>query len=65
MARHVLLRCDVCKRYHASYVVEDAEFGKRHLCTTCWKALYGSSSNLVNKEDKHDKSTPLEKNGQE
>ncbi len=44
MARKILERCDVCKRFHVWYVVEDPELGKRHLCTNCWKALYGKSS---------------------
>ena len=44
MPRPILQRCDVCKRYHAWYVVEDAEFGTRHLCTNCWNALYGGST---------------------
>ena len=55
MARYKLRRCDVCKRYHVSYVVEDAVSGKRHLCTTCWKALYGEPSRAETKEEKKEK----------
>ncbi len=65
MARHILRRCDVCKHYHVSYVVEDAEFGTRHLCTTCWKALYGGSAQADNEALKSEKSNMPKKNGQE
>lgn len=35
----LLRRCDVCKRFHASYLVERGE-GDLHLCADCWRALY-------------------------
>ncbi len=58
MAQQILRRCDVCKHFHVAYVVEDAEFGKRHLCTNCWKALYGGSSQAGNKEDRGTPDSP-------
>lgn len=41
MARKILRRCDICKRFHASYVVTDPQTGeKRVVCTDCWKAKF-------------------------
>ena len=37
-APKVLRRCTICKNFHASYLVEDAELGKCSLCLRCWKA---------------------------
>lgn len=37
MPPKVLRRCTICKKFNASYLVEDAEFGKYHLCFSCWK----------------------------
>lgn len=38
MAPKILRRCTICKKFHASYLVEDAEFGKCYLCYSCWKS---------------------------
>ena len=38
MPAKILRRCTICKKFHASYLVEDPEFGKRYLCYSCWKA---------------------------
>jgi len=61
MARKILQRCDVCKQFHAWYVVEDTEFGRRYLCTNCWNALYGSTAGKGNKEEKSDPPVPPKK----
>ena len=42
MAGKILRRCDLCGRFHASYLVPDPKFGQLHLCYTCWKGRYGS-----------------------
>ncbi len=33
----VLRRCDRCKKFHASYRVEDPHLGVVYLCYDCWK----------------------------
>ena len=38
MPRRALRRCTICKKFHASYLVEDPEFGKCYLCLSCWRA---------------------------
>jgi release factor glutamine methyltransferase len=39
MPSHVLRRCDRCKRFHASYSLDDPQGGgKIYLCTDCWRA---------------------------
>lgn len=38
MPPKVLRRCDVCGNFHVSYVIEDPQQGKLHLCYQCWKA---------------------------
>jgi hypothetical protein len=40
MSPNVLRRCSLCKRFHASYLLPDSEFGKLYLCYDCWKACY-------------------------
>jgi release factor glutamine methyltransferase len=38
MPAPVLRRCDRCKNYHVSYVIDDLQTGgKLHLCYDCWK----------------------------
>lgn len=38
MPAPVLRRCDRCKNYHVSYVIDDPQTGgKLHLCYDCWK----------------------------
>jgi len=38
MSAKILRRCTICGKFHASYLVVDAAFGKGHLCYSCWKA---------------------------
>lgn len=39
MPTHVLRRCDRCKNYHVSYIIDDPKTGKKlHLCYDCWSA---------------------------
>lgn len=42
MPGYKLRRCDVCGKFHASYLVPDPERGKLYLCTTCWQARYSA-----------------------
>lgn len=42
MSGRILRRCTICKKFHASYLVQDAEFGKVYLCYACWKARYAT-----------------------
>jgi hypothetical protein len=37
-APKVLRRCTICRNFHASYRVEDAELGECYLCLRCWRA---------------------------
>lgn len=61
MARKILERCDVCKQFHVWYVVEDPKLGKRHLCTNCWKTLYGASSRADTKDERGPSDIPKNK----
>jgi hypothetical protein len=38
MPGKILRRCTICKKFHASYRVEDPELGKYYLCLGCWRA---------------------------
>jgi hypothetical protein len=38
MSPKILLRCTICGKFHASYLVIDPNFGKGYLCYSCWKA---------------------------
>jgi hypothetical protein len=38
MPPKILRRCTICKKFHASYLVEDVESGKYYLCYSCWKS---------------------------
>jgi hypothetical protein len=40
MSPKILLRCSLCGKFHASYLVEDPELGQLHLCYSCWHAKY-------------------------
>jgi len=42
MSGHILRRCTLCGKFHASYLVQDPELGKGYLCYTCWKARYAT-----------------------
>jgi hypothetical protein len=37
MSPKILRRCSICKRFHASYRVEDPALGIGYLCYDCWK----------------------------
>lgn len=39
MAR-ILRQCTICKRYHATFLVDDPQLGRLLLCKDCWKARY-------------------------
>ncbi len=41
----ILKRCDVCKRFHAAYVVDDPLYpgGKANYCLKCWKKMFGDA----------------------
>jgi hypothetical protein len=38
MPGKILRRCTICKKFHASYLVEDPELGRYYLCQRCWTA---------------------------
>jgi len=38
MSPKILRRCTICRKFHAAYLVEDREFGKRYLCYSCWES---------------------------
>jgi hypothetical protein len=40
MSPKILLRCDLCGKFHASYLVENAQLGQLRLCYSCWHANY-------------------------
>lgn len=41
----ILKRCDVCKRFHAAYVVDAPLYpgGKAKYCLRCWKKKFGDA----------------------
>ena len=41
MRKKILRRCSICKRFHASYLMHDPKYGKRYLCSACWKGMQG------------------------
>ncbi len=59
MTPKILRPCDICKRYHASYLVVDPQTGTRYYCYSCWKALKAQAG-AANPESKP-KSGPEEK----
>ncbi|RPH56850.1 MAG: hypothetical protein EHM81_12495 [Chloroflexi bacterium] len=40
MSPKVLLRCSLCGKFHAAYLVVDAELGQLRLCYSCWQSKY-------------------------
>ena len=45
MTHAKLRRCHICKKFHASYLVDAPDLGGQvYLCYDCWKARYGSPS---------------------
>lgn len=42
----ILQRCDVCKRFHVVYIVDDPLYpgGKAHYCHHCWKQKFGAQA---------------------
>ncbi|MBA4383233.1 MAG: hypothetical protein C0410_00710 [Anaerolinea sp.] len=42
MSGKILRRCTICKKFHASYLVEIPDYGKSYLCYNCWKATQTS-----------------------
>jgi hypothetical protein len=69
MSRYKLRRCDLCKGYHVSYVVPDAQLGnKLYLCYTCWKASQAEQparGNVQGVEDTGEPAVSLETDTQE
>ncbi len=59
----VLRRCDWCKNYHVSYVIDDPETGgKLHLCYDCWKEeVQGAKSSVVEETIQSLLANPLKK----
>ena len=45
MPPKILRRCDICHRYHVSFVITDPDSGKKtYLCYDCWKNCQAESS---------------------
>jgi hypothetical protein len=44
MPNKILHRCTICKKFHASYLVEDLQLGRSYLCYSCWKARQSSAT---------------------
>jgi hypothetical protein len=38
MPGKILRRCTICKKFHASYLLDDPKLGKYYLCYSCWRA---------------------------
>jgi hypothetical protein len=49
----ILQRCDVCKRFHVVYIVDDPLYpgGKAHYCHHCWKNKFGMQTAVPGKTD--------------
>lgn len=48
----ILRRCSICKKIHASYLVEDPERDKYYLCHSCWKATQRAAPPVTLSETK-------------
>ena len=44
MPGKVLRRYTICKKFHASYLVNDPKLGKSYLCYCCWRASLVTAS---------------------
>lgn len=51
MTGKILRRCTICKKYSASYLVEDPQHGKYYLCYSCWRATQTPPSVNASAED--------------
>jgi hypothetical protein len=58
-AGKILRRCTICKKFHASYLVDDPELGKCYLCYSCWKSKQDASN--VSREENESKHRLQEK----
>jgi hypothetical protein len=52
MTGKILRRCTLCKKFHASYLVEDPERGKYYLCYSCWKSRQSQDLEPTHPEEK-------------
>jgi hypothetical protein len=48
----------VCKKFHASYLVEDSKLGKAYLCLSCWKARSSASGSELGQPDEKTGANP-------
>ena len=46
MSPKILRRCTICRKFHASYLMEDTEFGKCCLCCSCWKSRQAKATRV-------------------
>jgi len=53
MSKHILRRCSICKKFHASYRVPESGSRVKYLCLDCWKSIYGTPTPAT----KYEKST--------
>lgn len=56
MSPKILQRCTICKRFHASYLLEDPDLGKCYLCLSCWKTRVLVASGPPDTRSKRNKS---------
>jgi len=50
MTPKILRRCDICGRFHASYLVPADDGPPRYYCYDCWKARFETSASLPDEE---------------
>jgi hypothetical protein len=60
MSPKVLRRCDVCGKFHASYLVPDFQGRPARLCYDCWKGLYAAPQREEAEARKPDHDEPVE-----
>lgn len=62
MPHSKLRRCDICGKYHASYIVTDPKTGRKsYICTLCWKAKFASQPQNGPSQKAESQEEPAEK----
>jgi ribosome-binding protein aMBF1 (putative translation factor) len=51
MPPKALKRCDVCGKFSAAYLVDDAKLGRLNVCLNCWKRGYAIATPPAEKRD--------------
>lgn len=47
MSGSILRRCTICKKFHASYLIQDTKLGECYLCYACWKSQITVNNQIV------------------